>query len=283
MIALPSESKQILYVTGMPRAGSTLLCQLLGMHPAIYSIGHSSPLASLLDQCRTHLSDNHFFLGQLDVDFDLTYTRLINAYRGMMAGWFAETDLPVVVDKNRVWLALIETVKQLDPQFKMLVCVRDPITAYGSIEAQHRKTVLLDFQDHMAPHSAYERARVLFAANGVVGAPLAAIQQLHDIPDPTLAAHLFYVRFEDLLRAPQASMAAIFAWAGLPAHSFDPQQLPVKPHESDSYNRFKYRHTTFSQIRPANAHQVSGRIAEEIRSNYRWFYQSLYPELAATD
>ena len=283
MIALPSGSKQILYVTGMPRAGSTLLCQLLGMHPAIYSIGHSSPLAALLDQCRTHLSDNHFLLAQLDVDFDLAYNRLINAYRGLLAGWFAETDLPVVVDKNRGWLAQIETVKLLDPQFNMLVCVRDPLTVYGSIEAQHRKTVLLDFQDHMAPHSAYERARVLFAPNGVIGAPLAAIEQLQDIPDPTLTDHLFYVRFEDLLQAPQASMAAIFAWAGLPAYAFDPHHLPVKPHESDSYNRFKYRHTTFSQIRPVNAHQVSGRIAEEIRKNYRWFYQSLYPELVVGD
>ena len=283
MIALPSGAKQILYVTGMPRSGSTLLCQLLGIHPAVYSIGHSSPLASVLVQCRTLLSDNHFLLGQLDVDFDLTYTRMINAYRGLMAGWFAETALPVVVDKNRLWLALIETVKLLDPQFKMLVCVRDPIAVYGSIEAQHRKTVLLDFQDHMAPHSAYDRARMLFAADGVVGGPLAAIQQLQDIPDPTLAEHLFYVRFEDLLQAPQASMAAIFAWAGLPAHSFDPQRLPVKPHESDSYNRFKYRHTTFSQIRPPNVHQVSARIAEEIRNTHRWFYQSLYPELPVPD
>ncbi|MFO1351424.1 MAG: sulfotransferase [Gammaproteobacteria bacterium] len=34
--------QRILYVTGLPRAGSTLLCQLLGQHPDIYSIGHGS-------------------------------------------------------------------------------------------------------------------------------------------------------------------------------------------------------------------------------------------------
>jgi sulfotransferase len=37
-------SKKIVYVTGLPRAGSALMCQLLGQHPEIYSIGHSSPL-----------------------------------------------------------------------------------------------------------------------------------------------------------------------------------------------------------------------------------------------
>ena len=55
-----------------------------------------------------------------------------------------------------------------------------------------RETVLLDFQDHMAPYSAYDRVRALFVADGVVGGPLAAIQQLQDLPDPTLAEHLFY-------------------------------------------------------------------------------------------
>jgi hypothetical protein len=36
-----SLNKRIIYVTGLPRAGSTLLCQLLGQHSHIYSLDHA--------------------------------------------------------------------------------------------------------------------------------------------------------------------------------------------------------------------------------------------------
>ena len=53
-------------VAGLPRCGSTLLCQLLGGHPQIYSEGHSSPLCSTLLRLRHGISDDDFFLSQLD-------------------------------------------------------------------------------------------------------------------------------------------------------------------------------------------------------------------------
>jgi sulfotransferase len=104
-------NQQIIYVTGPPRAGSTLMCQLLGHHPQIYSTHHSSPLCQALDNLRRDLSDNQFLLAQLDADFETTYQRLVNAHRGFINGWFAETDKPVVVDKNRGWLRKIEEVE----------------------------------------------------------------------------------------------------------------------------------------------------------------------------
>ncbi|WP_202985558.1 sulfotransferase [Thiospirillum jenense] len=78
----------LLHVTGLPRAGSILLCQLLGLHPDIDSSGHSSPLCPLLIQLRHQWSDNEFLLAQLDVDFELTYARLLDAWRGFISGWF---------------------------------------------------------------------------------------------------------------------------------------------------------------------------------------------------
>ena len=96
---------RLLYVTGMPRADATLLCQLLGLHPAIHSTGHSSPLRQILVQLRQQWSDHDFLLAQLDVDFDRAYARLERAWRGFVAGWMAETERPWVVDKNRDWLA----------------------------------------------------------------------------------------------------------------------------------------------------------------------------------
>lgn len=269
---------RLLYVTGLPRAGSTLLCQLLSLHPSIDSPGHSSPLCPILIQLRHQWSDNDFLLAQLDVDFEQAYQRLLNAWRGFVAGWFAGTARPWVVDKNRGWLAQIETVQAFDPNFRMLVCVRELGQILGSIEAQHERTRLLDFPDHLAHLSRYARADKLLAADGVVGAPLKAIESLQDVPE-SLQQRIYYVVFEHLIAEPVAVMQDIHRWLDLPPKPFDPGDLPVRPGESDSHYRYKYPHRTYPRIQPPAAHPVPPRIARELQQHFRDYYQTFYPGL----
>jgi sulfotransferase len=269
-------TKRIIYLTGLPRSGSTLLAQLLGHHPDIYSTGHSSPLCPTLVGLRHHLSDSEFLLSQLDVDFERSYNRLLNAYRGFMNGWFAETEHAQVVDKNRGWLQHLETVHQIDPGFRMLVCVRELGQIYGSIEAQHQKTILLDFPDHLAHLSRNDRAHKLFEANGVVGAPLRAIGALADI-DSELQSHLFYVVFEHLMNEPATVMESIYKWLQVEPEQPDWQNLKVSAHESDSYYRYKYCHQTHPQINPPMPHKIPQRIQSQLQQEYDWFYCTFYP------
>jgi sulfotransferase len=271
-------NKQVIYVTGLPRAGSTFLCQLLSHHPDVDCHGHSSPLCPTLMGLRHNLSDNDFLLAQLDVNFDRNYQQLLNAFRGFVNGWFAETDRPWVVDKNRGWLQHIETVSHLDPQFKMLVCVRELGQIYGSIEAQHQKTILLDFPDHLANLSRYDRAENLLNKMGVLGAPLHSIEALQDI-DSQLQQHLFYVVFEHLMSEPEAALQEIFQWLGLSSITIDWQNLNVNPHESDSYYRYKYRHKTHSRLNPPNPHLIPARIQQQLQQQFSWFYNIFYPGL----
>lgn len=268
--------KRMVCVTGLPRAGSTLLCQLLGMHPDIYSTGHSSPLLQTLNQLRHNLSDNEFLLAQLDVDFDLTYARLLNAMRGFMNGWFAETDKNIVVDKNRGWLNQLDTALLLDPNCRMLVCVRELGQIIGSIESQHQKTLLLDFPDHLANYSRFARADKLMADTGVVGGPLHSIAAMQDMP-PAQQQRVYYVVFEQLMQDPQAMLQSIFAWLGLKPAAMNFQALPIKPHESDSHYRFKYLHRTHHCIEQPKPHLVPARVQAELLKNFGWFYETFYP------
>lgn len=273
--------KRVLYVAGLPRSGSTLLCQLLSTHTSVYSPGHSSPLFQALGRLRHDLSDNDFLLAQLDVDFERAYARLFRAFRGFVNGWFAEAEEPWVVDKNRGWLAQVGLLSQLDPDFRMVVCIREPGQILGSIEAQHERTVLLDFPDHIAHLSRYARAAQMFGRDGVVGGPLHAIESLRDEP-PTIQQRLFYVVYEHLMADPVAVMAALQQWLGLPVEPFDPTDLPVRPHESDSYYRFKYPHATRASIDPPRRHALPPRIERELRKEYDWFYKLFYPSGPAT-
>lgn len=270
--------KQLICVSGLPRAGSTLLCQLLGHHPAIYSSGHSSPLVQVLNQLRSSLSDNQFHLAQFDVDAELVYERMVRAFRGFVDGWFAETDRGCVVDKSRGWLNQIEMAQLLSPSCRMLVCVREPGQIFGSIESRHQRTLLMDFPDHLAELAPYERADRLFSREGVIGWPLQAISNLQDRP-PSMQERLFYVVFEHLMAEPVAVMREVFEWLELEPLTLDPDRLEVRPHESDSYYRGKYPHRTRHRIEPPPRHSIPPRIEADIRRNFAWFYELFYPAL----
>src|SRR4051812_5068687 len=221
---------QFVGVAGLPRSGSTLLCQLLAEHPQIHSEGHSSPLCSALLRMRHGISDDDFFLSQLDVDFERTYAHLQSATRAFVRGWYHDCDKPFVVDKNRAWLRNFEYLLALEPDARLLVCARELGQVYGSVEAQHQRTILIDFPDHTANHDRYNRADVLFAKDGVIGNPLRAIEAIQDL-GPDVQQRIRLVKFEQLVRDAPAVMAETFAWLGLPPQRLDPIRLNVRRHE----------------------------------------------------
>lgn len=263
-------------VAGLPRSGSTLLCQLLAEHPQIHSEGHSSPLCSALLRLRHGISDDDFFLSQLDVDFDRTYAHLKSATRNFVRGWYHDCTKPLVVDKNRGWLRNFEYLLAVEPDARLLVCVRELGQVYGSIEAQHQRTILIDFPDHTANHDRYNRADVLFAKDGVIGNPLRALEAVQDLAIP-IQQRIHLVIFERLMRDPLAAMADVCKFLGIEAHRFDPKKLEVRPHESDSHYRHKYPHRQYATIEPPTQHAIPGRIQSEIEKTYAWYYDNFYP------
>jgi sulfotransferase len=267
---------QFIGVTGLPRAGSTLLCQLLAQHPDIRSEGHSSPLANMLLGLRRMVSDDSFFLAQLDTDFDRGYGHLRSAMRGFLRGWHEGSPVRAVVDKNRAWLHCIELLLEVEPDARLVVCVRELGQVYGSIEAQHQSTILIDFTDHLGDHDRFGRADALFAKDKAIGAPLIGLHALADLPADVLR-HVFVMRFEDLVADALGTMARLHGWLGLPAATFDPSDLRTGPRESDSHYRMKYLHRQSTSLRPPAMHAIPPRIQARIEAAYPWFYQAYYP------
>jgi sulfotransferase len=264
-------------VTGLPRAGSTLLCQLLAQHPDVDCDGRSSPLCNMLLGVRRMVSDDSFFLSQLDTAFDVSYAHLAAAMQGFLRGWHHDAGTSVVVDKNRAWLHAIEMLLQIEPNARLIVCLRDLGQIYGSIEAQHQRTILVDFIDHLADYDRFGRADMLFAKDKTIGAPLISLHAVPDLPK-RVQERLYFVRFEDLMERPAACMSHVYAWLGLPAIAVNLQALELGVPESDSHYRMKYPHTQSRSISQPQRHELSPRIQAQIETAYAWFYQTYYPE-----
>lgn len=267
-------------VSGLPRAGSTLLCQLLAQHPDLHCEGNSSPLCSALLGMRRAISDDPFFLSQLDNSFDTSYGHLKTAMQGFLRGWYQDCGKLAVVDKSRAWLGAVELLLQLAPEAKLVVCVRELGQVYGSVEAQHQRTILLDFIDHLADYDRLGRADMLFGNDRTIGSPLGHLQAVLDLP-AEVQQKLYVVRFEDLMARPAECMSHLYAWLGLAPLQIDPGHLRMGLRESDSHYRMKYTHRQFSSIRPPPQHVIPPRIQQQIESACGWFYDMYYPKPAA--
>jgi sulfotransferase len=268
-------------VTGLPRAGSTLLCQMLAQHPEIHCEGHSSPLCNIVLGIRRMISDDQFFLSQLDRSFEKSYAHLALAMQGFLRGWNGDCGKKAVVDKNRAWLHAIELLLQIEPEAKLLVCIRELGQIYGSIEAQHQRTILLDFIDHLADFDRFGRADILFAKDKAIGAPMISLHAVADLPK-SVQQHLYFVRFEDLIGKPAACMSHIYAWLGLSPFEIDPEKLGMMGEpESDSHYRMKYLHQQSERVRKPKRHEIAPRIQAQIETAYAWFYQLYYPKKEA--
>ncbi len=266
-------------VTGLPRAGSTLLCQMLAMHPEVHCEGHSSPLCNTLLGIRRMVSDDQFMLSQLDQGFETAYGHLHSAMQGFLRGWHHDAGRKMVVDKNRAWLHCIELLLQLAPEAKLVVCIRELGQIYGSIEAQHQKTILLDFIDHLADYDRFGRADVLFAKDKAIGSPMISLHAVRDL-SPEIQKRLYFLRFEDLMARPAACMSHLFAWLGLSPFEIDPANLQIGARESDSHYRMKYLHRQSECIVPPKRHAIPPRIQAQIESACAWYYQLYYPKQA---
>ena len=237
-----------------------------------------SPLCNTFLGIRRMVSDDQFFLAQLDNSFENSYAHLASAMQGYLRGWCQSADKVAVVDKNRAWLHAIELLLHIEPEAKLIVCLRDLGQIYGSIEAQHQRTILVDFIDHLADYDRFGRADMLFAKDKAIGAPLISLHAVPDLPK-AVQERLYFLRFEDLVTQPVACMSHIYAWLELSPHQINPQQLSIGIPESDSHYRMKYPHRQASHIKPPQRHELPPRIQAQIESAYGWFYQSYYPKV----
>jgi sulfotransferase len=265
-------------VTGLPRAGSTLVCQMLAQHPEIQCEGLSSPLCNMVLGIRRMISNDQFFLSQLDRSFDSSYGHLASAMQGFLRGWNRDCGKKVVVDKNRAWLHAVELLLQIEPSAKLVVCVRELGQVYGSIEAQHQRTILMDFIDHLADFDRAGRADMLFAKDKAIGAPLISLHAVPDLPK-AVQERLYFLRFEDLVERPAELMSQIFRWLEIAPLQINPEKLmAMGPQESDSHYGMKFQHRQSERLLKPKKHDIPPRIQAQIETACAWYYQYFYPK-----
>ncbi|MEX0902647.1 MAG: sulfotransferase [Pseudohongiellaceae bacterium] len=128
-----SSPQKLHFISGLPRAGSTLLAGILRQNPRFHA-AMTSPVAPLLNTFLEQVGAN----GEFSPFF--TESKRRDMCRALLSAYYAEmVDRPVIFDTNRIWTARLHQLVELFDGFKVICCVRNPAWIMDSFEVIYRK------------------------------------------------------------------------------------------------------------------------------------------------
>lgn len=231
--------KKFTMITGLPRAGTTLLCQILNSNPQ-HHVTPTSGVLDMLKSMRSTFSQHPSFKAQ---DRIRVYNDFRNGLKGFLDGYFQGKD--IVFDKSRAWIAHINLLDNIfkNHDSKIIFCYRDPVEVLSSIEAQHQRTMLLEIPDESsAPHaflSLEQRISVYASDTGLVGYPMTALK---DAIEMGYLPRILFVKYFDLTNHTQAVMNAIHQFIGEESYTYDLENIKQTTFEWDGTYNYKFIH-----------------------------------------
>jgi sulfotransferase len=267
-------TKQFIFNTSMPRAGSELLQVILHQNPRIYG-SSTSPLLEYQFAART----NYGLPEVSSQDPDLMRKAFAGACAGLAQGYYSVvTDRPVVCDKNRGWSHYYEWVDQWCPNPKMLCVVRDLRAIVASLERIYRKhRHNPEGPDNPAQlQNMTVDQRVHYWLNTQpVGL---ALQRTQDVFQRGIDSSVLFVRYEDLCLDPTTQMGRIYEYLGEAPFEHDFDHLVKEVHEDASHFGIFGIHSVQPKIQPSRPASWTDVLpqstSESIRNAYPWYFNT---------
>ena len=205
------------FISGLPRAGSTLLSALLRQNPR-FSAGMTSPVGAIFNAMLGATSQRNE--GAVFID-DGQRRRLL---RACFDAYYAETGAAVVFDTNRQWTTKLPALTALFPDARMICCVRNPAWIVDSIESLVKRNAfeLSGIFGFEPGGTVYSRADGLSKPDGMVGFAWNALREAIYGPH---ADRLLLVRYEQLTANPRGTLAAIYDFIGEELFPHDPDHI----------------------------------------------------------
>ena len=227
-------TKQLHFISGMPRTGSTLLVNVLAQNPDHF-VTPTSGLIHLVRSVMKTWPECQEFRAQ---GLENAKPYVLGGLRGLMTGFFEQplAEGQVVFDKSRGWLHYIEQLEEiLGERVKVVTLVRDVRAVVGSFEKVYRRRGI-EFRypegaDLHTVQSVESRARRALKADRVTGRSILRLRDaLQRCPD-----RLLLVPYRHFTMDPQGSLDTIHDWLGLPKFKYDTEHVEQVTHEDDNY------------------------------------------------
>ena len=262
------EEKTFYFIAGLPRSGSTLLANILAQNPRFHTTS-TSGIMDVMFGVRNSWDKL--------VEFQATPNEeaKIRVLRGILESYYADIEKPVVFDKCRGWLSLLEMAETvLGYKAKVLVPVRDIRDVLASFEKLWRDSsrtgqVVQESSNYFKFQTAQGRCDTWLAPDQPVGL---AYNRITDALVRGFTDRMFFVDFDDLTGKPEQAMKSIYEFLGEEkfTHNFD--HVEQVTWEDDTVHGFKGLHNIRSKVAPLPTQwpTVLGPFAEQYSKLNFW-------------
>jgi sulfotransferase len=254
------------FISGLPRSGSTLLANILAQNPRFETTASSAILGIIMN-----------IREQWDPLFAATPNEQgkIDVMRGVLHSFYQRSPRPVIFDKCRGWIAVLEMAELLlERKAKVLVPVRDMRDILSSFEKLWRKNTGIN---QIPQEKAYPlqfqtlegRCDVWLQKAEPVGL---AYSRIEDALLRGFRDRMHFVHFEELTSRPRETMRGIYQFLGEESFEHDFDHVEQVTWEDDAVHGFKGLHDIRSKVEPIGPQypQVLGKLADKYKGPYVW-------------
>jgi len=245
-----AQPRQLHFLGGLPRSGSTLLSNILMQNPAFH-VTATSGLEALLQDVRLHWDQAVEFRAMPTEESERVKLQVL---RHMVQGYFAHIEQPVILDKSRGWTGSIPFIEKiLSRKARIVAPVRDVRAVLASFEKLRQRQPLKSLQgepkdDAVSWSSLEGRCRKLFSDTSPVGTPY---RRIRDALRRGFGDRIHFVDFDDLTADPAQTLNGIYDFLGLPHFEHDFDHVEQKTTENDDVFQMPGLHTIRSKVEPA--------------------------------
>ena len=258
--------KTVHYISGLPRTGSTLLCNLLLQNPKFYATG-TSGLPAIIEPLKNgwdHI-DSHNLLS-----YNESRPRRKNVLSSVLQGYYQHINEDIVFDKSRGWPELAETLRWIQPETKIIVTVRNVRQILESLESLYRKRLAtgIPSQAKVSNFASMEaRARYYVGPKALVGS---AYETIRDAVNRGNKDIMHFVRFEDLTSDPESTLKEIYKFLGHDYYKHDFNKVEQLIHEDDRQHGFDDLHDIRTKVKPVSLRRALGTFGQEFEGQEFW-------------
>jgi sulfotransferase len=239
------ETPRLYFISGLPRAGSTLLAAILRQNPRIHA-AFSTALYQVFNSVRLNLSaSNEFALSVTDAQRE-------QVLRAVIEGFYAHSSASIIFDTSRRWTSVLPAIVKLLPNTKVICCLRNVAWILDSFERQVQSNGLRvsrmftsgnPMGGNEIPDTAAERAAFLMKHQ--VGSSFEALRQAWF---GEYAGRLIGIRYESLANDPANTIASLYELLGESGFDHDFERLDYSEHVFDDLLGMPDLHTVRARV-----------------------------------